>query len=161
MPGLARPSVLLLLAALAAVPASARLGETLGDIKKRYDSPFTTTRDTATWLFEGDNGQLAYSVTFNTKGRSIAEGFKPVKRARFPKETALEFIDGQLTAFRDSKTTRILKSGERYRFGGQDFTVAADEHVVLDEPRGFLVIWNQASNPSVMVVTPELLQRAN
>lgn len=159
MPARRRLLAFLLLAALTAATARARLGESLSDIKKRYDSPFSTTRDTATWLFEGDNGQLAYAVTFNAKGRSIAEGFKPVKRARFPKETALEFIEGQLAPIKDSKTTRILKQGEKYQFAGQNFTVGPDEYVVLDEPQGVLVIWSQVANPAVMVVSVEMLQR--
>ena len=70
----------------------------------------------------------------------------------------MEFIEGQLESFKDSKTSQILKAGQKYKFAGQDFTVAADEYVVLDGPRGVLVIWSQVANPSVMVVTPEMLR---
>ena len=160
-----RRCLFLLSAGWLAVTAQARLGETLADLKKRYDSPAPQIRrdDTnATWLFdEGDSGQLAYTVTFNAKGRSIAEGMKPVKRARFSKETALEFIEMQLAPYRDSKTQRILKPGEKYRFAGQDFTCGKEEYVVLDEPRGLLLIWSQGVDPSVMVVSPEMFQRGN
>ena len=163
----ARPRrLLLLLSALwLTVPAPARLGDTLAELKKRYDSPAPQMRrDTsnATWLFdEDDSGQLAYSVTFNAAGRSIAEGLKPVKRARFPKDTALEFIEQQLAPFHDSKTQRILKTGEKYRFAGRDFVCGKDEYVVLDEPRGLLLIWSQVVNPSVMIVSPEIFPRGN
>jgi hypothetical protein len=156
-----RHCLLLLCAGWLAVAAQARLGETLADIKKRYDSPLSQVRkDAATWLFdEGDSGQLAYTVTFNAKGRSIAEGMKPVKRARFSKETALDFIEMQLAPYRESKTQRIVKQGEKYRFAGQDFTCGPQEYVVLDEPRGLLLIWSQVVDPSVMVVSPEMFQR--
>jgi hypothetical protein len=160
----ARPLALVLLFATAlAGTAQARLGETLADIKKRYDSPISQVRkDNATWLFdEGESGQLAYTVTFNAKGQSIAEGMKPVKRARFSKETALDFIEMQLAPNRDSKTQRIVKPGEKYRFAGQDFTCGRQEYVVLDEPRGFLLIWSQVVDPAVMVVSPEMFHRGS
>ena len=156
-----RRLLVLLLAGWLALTAQARLGETLADIKKRYDSPISQVRkDNATWLFdEGDSGQLAYTVTFNAKGQSIAEGLKPVKRARFSKETALDFIEQQLAPYRDSKTQRIVKPGEKYRFAGQDFICGPQEYVVLDEPRGLLLIWSQVVDPAVMVVSPEMFQR--
>ena len=155
----------LLLAGWLAAPAPARLGETLDALKKRYDSPATQIRKdnaNATWLFdEGDSGQLAYTVTFNAKGQSIAEGLKPVKRARFSKDTALDFIEQQLVNYRDSKTQRIVKRGEKFRFAGHDFTCGPQEYVVLDEPRGILIIWSQVVEPSVIVISPEMLQRGN
>ncbi len=152
-----------LLAGGLAAPLPARLGETLAEIKQRYDSPTTQTRrDSALWLFErGDDGQLLYTVTFDAKGRSVAEGLKPVKRARFTKEIALDFIESQLAPYRDSKTLQIITVGKKYRFAGQDFTCGRDEYVVLDEPRGLLLIWSQVVNPAVMVISPEMLQRGN
>ena len=148
-----------------AAPAPARLGDTLADLKKRFDSPAPQIRrddSNATWLFDQDDtGQLAYTVTFNAKGRSIAEGLKPVKRARFPKETALDFIEQQLAPFRDSKTQRIMKPGEKYRFAGREFLCGKEEYVVLDEPRGLLLIWSQVVDPAVMVVSPEIFSRGN
>lgn len=165
MTSASRRLLFLLSAGWLTVTVQARLGETLADLKKRYDNPAPQIRkdDTnATWLFdEGDSGQLAYTVTFNAKGRSIAEGLKPVKRARFSKETALDFIDQQLAAYRDSKTQRIVKQGEKFRFAGQDFTCGREEYVVLDEPRGLLLIWSQVVDPAVMVVSPEMFQRGN
>jgi hypothetical protein len=153
----------LLLATGLAAGAQARLGQTLADLKKRYDSPLPqTSKNTATWVFEqGDSGQLMYSVTFNAQGRSIAEGLKPIKRARFSKETALEFIEIQMAPYHDSKTQRIVKAGEKYRFAGQAFTVGKDEYVILDEPQGVLLIWSQYVNPAVMVVSPEMFQQGD
>lgn len=152
---------LLLLAGLLSAPLQARLGETMADIRQRYDKPAAQTRDNATWLFEGEDGQLLYTVTFNAKGQSIAEGFKPLKRARFSKETAMDFIEAQLVPYRNSKTLRIVAAGGKYRFAGQDFTCAQQEYVVLDEPRGLLLIWSQIVDPAVMVVAPEMFQRGN
>ncbi len=149
-----------LLAALGAVPASARLGETLGDLKKRFGSPepqMQPRKEQAYWLFEGDDGQLMYSVTFNAQGQSIAEGLKPLKRARFNRNVAMDFVDSQLAPIRDSKTTRVLKPGENYRFAGKILTCGEHEYVVVDEPLGVLIIWNQAGIPSVLVLSPEML----
>ena len=161
MPTPSRFLFVLLLVGLLASSAQARLSETLSEIKKRYDSPAAQTRDNATWLFEGEDGQLVYTVTFDAKGRSIAEGFKPVKRARFTKENALGFIEMQLAPYHDSKTLRIIPAGEKYRFAGQDFVCDPNEYVVLDEPRGLLLIWSQVVNPAVMVVAPEMFHRGN
>ena len=161
-PPVRRRLALLLFACGLAASAQARLGETLAELKQRYGRPAPQIRRddaNATWVFdEDDSGQLAYSVTFNAKGRSIAEGLKPIKRARFSKETALTFIESQLVPYRDSKTQRIMKHGEKYRFAGQDFTCGEQEYVVLDEPRGLMLIWSQAE-PAVMVVSPEMFQR--
>ena len=160
-----RRFLFLLSAAWLTGTAQARLGETLGELKKRYDSPAPQIRrddSKATWLFdEGDNGQLAYTVTFNAKGQSIAEGLKPVKRARFAKETALDFIEQQLAPFHDSKTQQILKPGEKYRFAGQIFICGKEEYVVVDEPRGLLLIWSKVVDPAVMVVSPEMFRKGN
>ena len=155
-----RPLSVLLLIALPAVPASARLGETLAELSRRYDKPLSqTAKDNASWLFEVEDGALLYSVTFDTDGRSIAEGLKPVKRAVFSRKTAMTFIEGQLVPYEDSPTKQIVPPGEKYRFAGKDFSCGRDEYVVLDEPRGLLLIWNQGRDPAVMVVAPEMLHR--
>ena len=160
-----RHLLVLLLAGWLAVPAPARLGETLADLKKRFDSPATQIRKdstNATWLFDQDDtGQLAYTVTFNAKGHSIAEGLKPVKRARFSNETAQDFIEQQLAPYHDSKTQQILKPGEKYRFAGQIFICGKEEYVVVDEPRGLLLIWSKVVDPAVMVVSPEMFRKGN
>jgi hypothetical protein len=150
----------LLLAALTALPGHARLGETTADLKKRFGRPELESRkDNIFWLFEADNGQLLYTVTLNAEGRSIAEGLKPQKRARFHESDARVFMDAQLAPLENSKTLRVVKAGEHYRFAGQDFVCDALEHVVIDEPNGFLLIWNKSVNPSVLVVSPAMFQR--
>ena len=146
--------------ALATLPGYARLGESTADLKKRFGKPELESRkDNIFWLFEGDNGQLLYTVTLNAEGRSIAEGLKPHKRARFHESDARVFMDSQLAPFEGSKTLRVVKPGEPYRFAGQDFVCDALEHVVLDEPRGLLLVWNKSVNPSVLVVSPAMFQR--
>lgn len=157
-----RYPLLLFLAVGLAAPAQARLGETLSDLTKRYAKPITqTAKDNASWLFEVTDGPLLYSVTFGANGRSMAEGLKPLRRAEFSKKTAMDFIESQLVSYRDSTTQRIVPHGEKYRFSGRDFTCGPQDYVVLDEPRGILVVWTQGVEPAVMVVSPEMFQRAN
>jgi hypothetical protein len=159
------PSCRLLLVALlvtgfALVPARARLGETLADLKKRYGRPELESRkDNVFWLFEGDNGQLLYTVTLNAEGRSIAEGLKPHKRARFTEANAVDFIEAQLLPWADSPTLRTHKPGEKYRFAGQEFVCGQLEHVMVDESNGVLLIRTKTVNPAVVVVAPEMFQR--
>jgi hypothetical protein len=150
----------LLLAAGGAAVAEARLGDSLGDLKKNFGSPVPQVqqrKDQAFWLFEGEDGQLLYSVTFNAKGRSIAEGLKPLKRARFDRNTVLGFLDAELAAIRNSQTKRELKPGEVYHFAGKAYVCGEKEYVMIDEPNGFLVIWSQAGVPSVLVLSPEMM----
>jgi hypothetical protein len=152
---------LLVFAACLLLPgiASARLGETLGQLKERFGRPEPQTqKNVALWFFEAEDGRLAYSVTFDAHGHSIAEGIKPVKRARLTEEMAEEFIRAQLAVFGDSKTARTLKPGERFVFAGQQFTVGENEQTILDEPRGYLIVWIRGLAPSIMVVTPAALQ---
>jgi hypothetical protein len=160
MPARLRLLLLLLLAAAAAAPASALLGETLSDLKKRFGPPevqMEVRKDNAYWLFEGDDGQLMYSVTFNAKGHSMAEGLKPLKRARFGKTRVMEFIDSELIPAQGSPTLRVMKTGETFHFAGQTMTCGASEYVAVDERLGILVVWNQTGVPSVLVLSPEML----
>lgn len=139
------------------MPMQARLGEKMADIQKQFGKPQGQPRkDNAFWLFEGDDGLLNYTVTFNGEGRSIAEGLKPVRRGRFTESNATIFIESQLMPWDGSKTMRTLKHGEKYRFANQDFVCGPDEHVVLDEPNGVLLIWKKTVAPAVMVVSPEM-----
>jgi hypothetical protein len=150
----------LLLAAGGAAVAEARLGDSLGDLKKNFGSPVPQVqqrKDQAFWLFEGEDGQLMYSVTFNPQGRSIAEGLKPLKRARFDRNTALDFIESELAAIRNSKTKRTLKPREVYQFAGRSYICGDQEYIVIDEPNGHLAIWSQAGVPSVLVLSPEMM----
>ncbi len=152
---------ILLLASLAAAPARARLGENLAEIKKQFDHPPDQARKgNAYWLIEGEDGLLLYTVTFNAKGRSIAEGLKPVRRARFTSDKAAEFIALQTAHLVDSKTKQVVAPGGGYRFAGQDFVCAPEEQILLDEPNSFLLIWNKSFEPSVVVVAPEVFQTA-
>src|SRR5258708_7089771 len=88
----------LLVAALvlsaAATSAHARLGESLAKIKEHFGKPQPQTqKDAVFWLFEGEDGQLVYTVTLNAKGVSIAEGLKPLKSpgpTRKPPENLIE-----------------------------------------------------------------------
>ena len=160
MPARLRLLLLLLLAAAAAQPAAALLGETVADLKKRFGPPevqMQPTKENAYWLFEGDDGQLMYSVTFNAKGRSIAEGLKPLKRARFNRTRVMEFIDSELIPVRDSPTLKVMKAGESFHFAGQTMTCGASEYVVVDDKNGILVVWNQSGVPNVLVLSPEML----
>jgi hypothetical protein len=156
-----RPLLLaLLLTGLTLVPAQARLGETLDDIRKQFGKPGGQPRkDNAFWLIEGNDGLLNYTVTFNAQGKSIAEGLKPVRRARFTEVDAMGFIEAQIQPWTDSPTLRTLKPGDSYRFAGREFVCAKNEHVVLDEPGGLLLIWTKTESPAVMVVSAEMLQR--
>jgi hypothetical protein len=152
--------LVLLLASLLAASAQARLGETLGEIKKQFDRPPDQSRKgNAYWLVEGEDGLLFYTVTFNDKGQSIAEGLRPVRRARFTSAKAAEFIALQTDHLRNSKTKRGIALGEKYRFAGQDFVCAQNEQILLDEPNGLLLIWNQSLEPSVVVVSPEMFHQ--
>src|ERR1700694_1248229 len=101
--------LLLLLSGVVLTSAHARLGESLAKIKEHFGKPQPQTqKDAVFWLFEGEDGQLVYTVTLNAKGVSIAEGLKPLKYARLTRETAENFINGQLGSFRESKTARTV-----------------------------------------------------
>ena len=144
----------------AATIAQARLGDTLADISKHRGKPAgKPDKSKALWLFEGDDGQLAYAVKFDDQGRSIAETLKPGQLGhRLHREFVMDFIKAQREVLGDSKTTRELAVGEKYGFAGRQLTVAANEYVVLDEPRGFLLVWVGGSLPSVTVLAPAALQ---
>jgi|SRR6478609_9556594 len=163
MPPRIRLVVTLLLAAAGALPAAARLGDTLSDLKKQFGPPevqMEKRKDNAYWLFEGDDGQLMYSVTFNPQGRSMAEGLKPLKLARFNKARVMEFIDSELILVRDSPTLRRPKTGESYTFAGKTLTVAPTEYIAVDDKNGILVVWSQSGVPAVLVISPEMLNAA-
>lgn len=144
---------------LAAAPAHARLGDTLADIKKHRGSPLPQKRpDVALWVFEGVDGQLGYSVTFNAAGKSIAEGLKPIKNARLTPEIADDFMRAQLEPFRGSKTVRKVQPGEKYTFAGQVLTCGEDEAVIVDDPNGLLIVWTKGALASVVAVSAERLK---
>ena len=143
------------LACLLVIPAQARLGETLGEMQKRYGKPESqdrATKNAATWFLEGEEGELIFTATFDAKGKSIGEGLKPVRYAKFTNETVRIFIEMQLAPYRDSKTVHTAKPGEKYIFGGKQYTASAGETVIVDDANDFLIVWTQSSTPMVMAV---------
>ena len=150
----------LVLFAVLATAGFARIGDPLEKFRARFGKgpDPQSPRGKAVWFIEVEDGVLVYTVTVDDKGRSIAEGIKPLKRAQFPREIAQEFIDDQLALVKDSKTARRLRPGEQYTFAGQAFVCGKDEFVVVDEPRDLLVVWEQGGIPSVMALTRAVLQ---
>lgn len=152
--------LLFLLLAAGLVPTSyAVLGESAAKIRERFGKPMPQVHNDPTsqvWLFEGEDGQLVYSVTLDAKGISIAEGLKPLKLAKFPRATVQDFIDGQLAPYRGSKTVLTPKAGEKYTFGGKVFVCGDHESIVVDDPNRILIIWSTGGAPSVIAVRPEL-----
>lgn len=145
---------------LLATNGFAVLGSTLSDIEKSRGKPSGRPDKTkALWLFEGNDGQLAYAVKFDADGRSIAETLKPALIGRsLHEEIASDFIKAQMEVLQGSKTTQVIEPGKKYTFAGQTLTVAENEFVVVDEPKGFLLVWVKGSLPSVTVVTPAALR---
>ena len=153
--------ITILLVCLISVPARAVLGEKLGDISKRYGKAEPQPRgnkNAATWVLEGEDGQLIYTATFDAKGRSIGEGMKPVRYAKFTDDTVRTFIEMQLAPYRDSKTVRTAKPGEKYSFGGKVYTAGKDESVIVDDANDLLIVWTQGALPSVMAVSRVMMQ---
>ena len=152
---------IVLLAGLLITPGQARLGESIVKLKERFGQPASQGRkdsNAAVWFFEVEDGQLVYTVTFNAKGQSIAEGLKPLKHAQFKRETVQDFIDSQMEPYRGSKTTRTVKPGENYSFAGKLLICAAQESIIVDDPNGILIVWTRGGLPSVIVVGPEMMK---
>jgi len=143
----------------AAAPAFARVGDPLARISERFGrSPERgSPKNMAVWFIESIDGALAYTVTVNAKGVSIAEGIKPIKRAILTTKIAQDFLQEQMSVYPDSKTARVVAPGEKYVFAQQSFVCAESEWVLLDEPNGLLLIWTRAGIPSVMAVSREML----
>lgn len=158
--GAFRLQLSLLVAVFAATTSSAFLGDTLADITKHRGKPSgKPDKHKALWLFEGNDGQLAYAVRFDANGRSIAETLKPALIGRsLHSEIVVDFVKAQVATLQGSPTMRTVKVGEKYTFGGQTLGVAEDEYVILDEPKGFLLVWVKGSVPSVTVITPAAMQ---
>lgn len=151
-------TVLSLLCAAAA--AHAHLGSRLADIEKSRGKPAGKPDKTkAVWLFEGNDGQLVYAVKFDADGRSIAETLKPGLVGRtLHSEIASDFIKAQCEVLEGSKTTQTLQPGAKFTFAGQTLSVADNEFVIVDEPKGFLLVWTKGSLPSVTVLSPAALR---
>jgi hypothetical protein len=150
--------LLLVFFCLALTTAQARLGDTMSKIKGRFGKPIEQTRkDTAVWLFEAEDGQLAYTVLFNAKGLSISERFEPLKRAEFTDQAVQSFIKIQMEPYAASKTIRAVKPGEKYTFAGREFACDAKQVVIVDEPNGILIVWTKSGVPSVIALRPEAM----
>jgi hypothetical protein len=164
MPNGFRLTLLALAGLLALAPApraSAALGETFNALKERLGRPLPSEKKNVhVWLIEVIDGQLSYTVTFNAQNRSIAEGIRPIKRARFTPDLARDFIATQTRALANSPTLRTVHPGEKYTFARHDFTCGPDESVTVDDPQGVLIIWTKAPIPSIMAVSPEMLPPA-
>lgn len=154
--------ILLALSLVAASPAWAVLGETLDTLTKRFgkqDPQLRPQKNVAMWSLESDDSErLVYTVTFDSKGQSIAEGLKPVKTIPLPRDVAEAFIATQLAAYAGAATTKAPKPGEAYRFAGQDFTCAPNEKVLVDEANDFMVVWVQAKPGMVLAVRAAMLR---
>ena len=148
-----------LLLAVATTSGFARIGDSVAKFTERFgkgperESP----KGMAVWFIESIDGPLVYTVTLNAKGVSIAEGIKPLKRAILTNKIAQDFMDEQMSLLKDSKTSRVVKPGEKYEFARQSFVCAEGEYVVLDEPRDLLLVWVRDGIPSVMAITKEIL----
>ncbi len=159
-----RSQVSLLVACLCfaalATSSHAMLGETLAQITKHRGKPAgQPDKSKAVWLFEGGDEQVVYAVKFDAAGQSIAETLKPGRTGSpLHSEIAVDFIKAQRAVLGDSKTTREPALGETFTFAGQSFSVAKDEYVILDEPKGFLLVYVRGSLPSVTVLAPAALQ---
>lgn len=151
-------SVLCLL--VAAARAQALLGETLAEISKHRGKPTGKPEaDKAVWTFEGDDGLLVYGVKFDERGRSIAETLKPGQLGRrLQEEFVMDFIKAQKSVLGESQTLRLVQPGQKYVFAGQPLSVAENEYVLVDDPRGFLLVWIRGSLPSVTVLTPAAMK---
>lgn len=154
--------ICLILSLAAASPAWAILGENLDTLTKRFgkqDPQLRPQKNVAMWSLETDDSErLVYTVTFDSKGRSIAEGIKPAKTMPLPKDVAETFIASQLAAYAGAETTKSFKPGEKYRFAGEEFTCAPGEQVLVDEVNDFMVVWVQGKPGMVMAVRAAMLR---
>ncbi|MBA3849267.1 MAG: hypothetical protein C0502_04640 [Opitutus sp.] len=150
----------LVLPLLAAGAAHARLGETAAEIRQRFGRPESQpNKNVMVWLIEESAGALVYTVTFDEKGGSIAEGLKPFRQAGFAEQSALNFIEDQLAVLRDPRAARVVRPGESYTFGGETLKCGEHEHIVVDDANDLLLVWTKRPSPSVLAVTHEMLRR--
>jgi hypothetical protein len=146
---------------LAAVPfAYARLGDTDDALRKRFGRPEAQpAKNILVWLIEEPAGALLYTVTFDDRGRSIAEGLKPYRNAALTEQSARNFIADQISVLAEPSTARLVKPGESYTFGGETLSCGPDEHIIVDDAHDLLVIWTKDRNASVMAATHEMMRR--
>jgi hypothetical protein len=150
----------LLACAAFALPAHARIGDKAAELRKRLGKPEAQPqKNVLVWLVEEPAGALLYTVTFDEKDVSIAEGLKPFRQAKMTDQTARAFIAEQLAALPAGHRARELKSGEAYTFAGEKLTCGANERIVIEAEHGLLIVWNVAPLPSVLAVTREMVER--
>jgi len=138
--------------------AEARLGDSLKAITERYGRPTSQpNKVTAMWLFEEGGGQVIYTVTFNARGASIAEGFKPRRNAVLTTRTAETFIRDQLLVRSDARGGREVPAGEKFVFGGKEFTAGENEYVFVDDAADLLVVWQRTYPASIIVLSHEMV----
>ncbi|WP_438480516.1 hypothetical protein [Oleiharenicola lentus] len=139
------------------VIAHATIGESFAALKERLGSATPTARkNVRVWFIEAIDGQLTYTVTFNAADKSIAEGIKPVKRARFTPDLAQDFIATQTRPYAGSKTLREIAPGEKYTFANRNFTCGENETAIVDDANGLLIVWIKAPLPSIMAISHEM-----
>lgn len=147
-------------AVFAAVAASARIGEKASELRQRLGKPEAQPqKNILVWLVEESAGALLYTVTFDEKDLSMAEGLKPFRQAKMTEQTARAFVVEQLGALPSGHRAREVKSGEAYTFAGEKLTCGANERVVVDDEHGLLIVWSLAPAPSVLAVTREMVER--
>ncbi len=146
--------------ALAGTTTSARIGEKASELRQRLGKPEAQPqKNVLVWLVEESAGALLYTVTFDEKDLSMAEGLKPFRQAKMTDQTARAFIAEQLSALPAEHRAREVKSGEAYTFAGEKLTCSTNERIVVDDEHGLLIIWNLAPAPSVLAVTREMVER--
>jgi hypothetical protein len=153
------PSLVLaaLIACAAALPAHARIGEKAAELRQRFGKPEAQPqKNVLVWLIEESAGALLYTVTFDEKDLSIAEGLKPFRQAKMTDQSARNFIADQLAALPADHRARELKPGESYTFAGEKLTCSAQERIVLDADHGLLVVWNVGP---ILAVTAAMVER--
>ena len=57
-----------------------------------------------------------------------------------------------------SNGVRTVKPGEKYVFGGKEYSAAANEIVIVDDANDLLIVWMQGAAPSVMAVRSVMMQ---
>jgi ATP-dependent helicase YprA (DUF1998 family) len=140
--------------------AHARLGEKAAELRQRFGKPEAQPqKNVLVWLIEESAGALLYTVTFDEKDVSMAEGLKPFRQAKMTDEAARSFIAEQLSSLPSDHKARELKPGEAYTFAGEKLTCGANERVVVDDAHGLLIVWSIAPSPSVLAVTREMVER--
>ena len=143
------------LALLTLTSAQARLGETLEQLKIRYGKPEQQQqprKDVAVWLFEVEDGQLIYNVTFECQ--------RPVDRRRACVRSNARSSHQRYCAGFHPGTNRTVPQFEdpahsqtrgKIQIDLPDRCSRAGEPgqlTVVDDVNGVMIIWTQKGVPS-------------